>query len=59
MLQKSLGHADLKTTEMYTQVPASLLNAVCGTNSDAASKAVDMEQLSSATRLSIDARAKK
>lgn len=59
MLQKSLGHADLKTTEMYTQVPASLLNAVCGTNSDAASKAVDMEQLSSTTRLSIDARAKK
>ena len=59
MLKVSMGHASFKSTEMYTQIPPSLLNAVCGTNLEAASKAVDMEKLFSETKLSIDARAKK
>lgn len=45
MLKVSMGHASFKSTEMYTQIPPSLLNAVCGTNLEAASKAVDMEKL--------------
>jgi integrase/recombinase XerC len=59
MLQKALGHSKPSTTEMYTRVPANLLNAICGTNQDAESKAMEMEALSIDTRLAIDARAKK
>ncbi|MFC5694840.1 tyrosine-type recombinase/integrase [Pseudomonas sp. GCM10022186] len=58
-VQKSLGHARLSTSEIYTQIPYDLYQKLLRPGSESKTKAGEMEELVKQTRLRIDAGAVK
>ena len=51
--QKTMGHADITTTQVYTMVPFDIYSRINGSMEDTATKAQSMQALSDATRLKI------
>lgn len=54
-VQKTLGHAQLKTSEAYTQIPFDLYQKLVRPGAETKTKAGEMSELSHQTRLKIDA----
>lgn len=54
-VQKTLGHAQLKTSEVYTQIPFDLYQKLVRPGTETKTKAGEMLELSQQTRLKIDA----
>lgn len=54
MAQKSLGHSQFTTTEIYTRLPMDLFSSVKGFDEETRTKAGEMEELTKQTRLKID-----
>ncbi|KPX76300.1 tyrosine-type recombinase/integrase [Pseudomonas syringae group genomosp. 3] len=59
MVQKSLGHSNFDTTNVYTHIPQDIYRALCGAESDLLTKAQTMAQLWKSTTIRIDLRARK
>lgn len=51
VVQKSLGHSHLSTSEVYTQIPQDIYQKLCRPDSETKTKAGEMEELVQQTRL--------
>jgi integrase/recombinase XerC len=56
ILQKSLGHNHLDTTQMYTRIPQEIYNIMCDENGEQITRAGKMERLNKLTQLKIGLR---
>lgn len=54
-VQKTLGHSELKTAEIYTQIPHDIYQKLVRPGTETKTKAGEMAELSERTRLRIDA----
>ncbi len=51
--QRSLGHADMSTTQIYTMIPFDIYSRINGSNEEMMTRAQEMQALSDKTRLKI------
>ncbi|WP_168381485.1 tyrosine-type recombinase/integrase [Acinetobacter indicus] len=56
IVQKSLGHNQLGTTQMYTSIPQDIYNSMCDENGELLTRAEKMKRLSKLTQLKIEIR---